>query len=56
MLFVDLNERDRISDPAAVTECEIVKHPLPRVPYPVGVKKAGMPAPPALKRSARVPC
>ena len=27
-----------------------------RVPYPVGVKKAGIPAPPALMRSARVPC
>lgn len=27
-----------------------------RVPYPVGVKKAGIPAPPALIRSASVPC
>ena len=54
MLYVDLNERDRIADPEAVTECEISV--LPRVPYPVGVKKAGMPAPPARKRSARVPC
>lgn len=27
-----------------------------RVPYPVGVKKAGIPAPPARIRSANVPC
>ena len=27
-----------------------------KVPYPVGVKKAGIPAPPARMRSARVPC
>ena len=26
------------------------------VPYPVGVKKAGIPAPPARIRSANVPC